>query len=256
MALAGPGAAPAGGASSSAAGLAPLVANFVALTQIVWLWGVSLLELAGPAALAADLKARLAPALLAFVEAAQAVAGAVPAAGLAAGAIRDDWRDAMGPAACAAMGVVAAARNDTSSAALLRGLPDAALASILRLSAFEPPLLAAAAAGRRHGVAADLSRAVFCDHCRVRLKATDALWLLSSCCDMTRIAPLLTASPALVAALGAAADVSPVEAHFSRGAGDVDSRFALRRTVAFDLLGRMAARTNDHDASWLRGLAM
>ena len=233
----------------------PLVANFVPLAQNVWLWAVSVLELAGPAALAADLKARLAPALLAFVEAAQAVAGAVPVPGLAPGAIRDNWRDAMGPAACAAMGVVAAAFNHTSSAALLRGLPDAALASILRLSAFEPPLLAAAAAGRRHGVAADLARDVFWDSCRMRLQATDTLSLLSSCCDMARIAPLLAASPALVAALGAAAGVSPVEAHFSESAADVDSPICLRRTVAFDLLGRMAARTDERDASWLRGLA-
>ena len=243
-----------GGVPSSAV---PLVSGFFRLENPLWIWALSVLELFPAPVLAAAAGARLAPALLGLAEAAQAVAEVPPGPGAGHASVTGKTQ----PGEMALVAAVAVSLFDTivralgadAAAALLAGAPGA-LEPLARLSAAETPALAAA-----DPLASETATYVFSAHCRVRLRATQALdFLTAGSAQLTRqLAALLAASPALAEELGAAVGESPGERRFARGVvAHVVAELAQRRALAAGLLARVAAAAaGGGGASWLRGLA-
>ena len=251
----------------NAAGRAGLVDSFCSLRVSLLDWTVTLLLLVPRHALAAASAGRggpivrLAPALLAMAEAALALAGALPSAELVA-VLTETARawlvSLVDGALCAFEQAVSALdwRAPTSpvdDASALVGDDGGALAALVRMSALEPPLIAAAG-GRTPGANA---RTIFTAHSRARYWATKALVVLCTTSAGPRIAALLLAEPALFAAVGAAVGPTQSERDFGLTAGGGRALIARRRMPAASVLLLLAsgpASIARGGATWMSGL--
>ena len=265
----------AGGSANGGAGGTDVVAGFQFFSDRLWTWAVGVLELVPVHALTAAAAGgspivRVSPALLGLVEAAQAVAGALPRPGLELereAASNARFNSANLAAAAARVFCHAVMDLGGAAGALAAGAPGA-VAALVRLSALEPPLLAAAGGARAPEAAA--IRLFFGRYCHARFRAAHALEYLAYHGAQRRVAALLAASPALAAALGAAAGATAAERRFARGDAEAALLVAKRRARIASLLAQLARgaaggaggsgggrrrRAGGDDTSWLRGLA-
>ena len=249
--------------ASGAAGVGQLLSSFGHLRVGYLEWVVTLLLLIPGRMLAAaavagagrgSLLARLAPALLAMAEAALAAAGVPPSADLPP-VVESHWRGWFISVAGGALAALdeALVTLDDAGASLL---DDAALAALVRLSATEPLLLAS---GDATWVRAANASAIFTAHQRGMLCATKVLGrLCATAAAAPRVAALLEAQPALLAAVGAAVGMVQSERDWARaksGGLVLVTRRRMPAAAVVSLLATGPASAARGGAAWLSGLA-
>ena len=244
------------GAGATSACL-PLLRGFDSLRNL-WTWSIIVLEAAAVPALSTAtgrhlIIHRLVPALLALAEALQAVGCASPCFALPTVTCKGAVMQASSAVALVAR---VAHALDAAAPSLLDSAPHM-LATLVRLSVLEPPLLAGDA---QAPLEADV-HALYPHHWNVRSKATYALAQVAVFGGAAPVAELLAASPELAAAAGAAAGFAQGECRALRDDvyGDFWATVAPeRRMLAVILLACVAACAADGgagDTAWLRRLA-
>ena len=241
----------------------PLTSRFLHLERRLWTRALAVLELVPLSALTAAAPggipiARLAPALLGLAEASQAVAGALPWPGLALEVAPEHvvrFNTALSAASAACLVDEAVRARGAAVPALVLDPSGGALASLVRVGVFEPPLLA----GGGHEAIAPAVLRFFAPHCRARLRATRVLNVLADLSIVKqRVAALLAASPPLAAALGGSLGATASERRLPRGDAALTACVAERRAFAANVVQRLAAGAGSNaggGATWLRGLA-